>query len=994
VTDYLHPGTSIDLLDLAGVPSLTLPNGSIGTLTPTALPLVFSSTTQGAAVWASTDLLLWNGTFEMADDAFVNRLQAAVDTGRMFNGNLTVEAQLFSPVNGSMEVRLIYDWSRTETPVELLELSDRPDDGGGALRASWSLVHDEDFARYLLYLKPGGWAVPPTAAELQASNLQPDAAVALHSRLQTDVFTAGGEPLIDGQSYSAVVVVEYADGRFGTVSMPLGPASPSDEMPRPPNSGEAMPSTLSNAADGDLDVRWERCTALDHASTRLYASTVERTDVVGLTPVLDLPKTEGNETTLTLQPGRVYWIGLTCVDEAGQENLSDALILGPVVPTGGLDDGIAPPPLQNVEAVDAPNDEGGRILVSWTPSIAVDCAFYTVWLHELGDIQNIDQVGQSDGAYATRVAEAIAALRDGTLAFEEAEVVADCSANQTVVDDIGGRSLIDGRTYLVAVTAHDVWLNVDLSLGDGTIIDDVIPYRNVIDEGLAPDRLVDVKAFDHPEDDGRAIDVVFSPSDADDFDHYLIWTFTEEITNVSAWYNDGVFIGEVAVLRIDTQLIDAEGSPFEITLNEALHKDDDGTWSVVAIEDGMTVHAMVTVHDLRGNVHLDGLTGASALAVDNLADREAPDRIEDLVATDRPEDDGSAVLLEFLPSTASDVAAYEVYALSAPFNRVSESATPSLVLDRTPEFPVTVERYSDGSLLQPGVPLHLAVVVRDASGNAHLTELITASVEPVDDGVEDPGIYLDAITGITAAWLEQTDVLVAWEHTNDPSVRAYRVYFASESFPDVESAILAGEVQASNSYRISADTFPELVNSSGWYIAVTPVDDTFERTSVETVFLAPLIQTDGGGGGADEGFDFGTYLTGPNAIIAGLVLVTVLLALLVLRRRGGEGSKTYTLQEATWGIQEDAFGPVPTGPAPTAPAPAAPASALAAPQALSVDLYAAAQQLSQAPRMEAPVSRPPAPSTNIDGLLDDLGLEGQAPAKQGALDTSFLDDLL
>lgn len=994
VTDYLHPGTSIDLLDLAGVPTLTLPNGSIGTLTPTALPLVFSSTTQGAAVWASTDLLLWNGTFEMADDAFVNRLQAAVDTGRMFNGNLTVEAQLFSPVNGSMEVRLIYDWSRTETPVELLELSDRPDDGGGALRASWSLVHDDDFARYLLYLKPGGWAVPPTAAELQASNLQPDAAVALHSRLQTDVFTAGGEPLIDGQSYSAVVVVEYADGRFGTVSMPLGPASPSDEMPRPPNSGEAMPSTISNAADGDLDVRWERCTALDHASTRLYASTVERTDVVGLTPVLDLPKTEGNETTLTLQPGRVYWIGLTCVDEAGQENLSDALILGPVVPTGGLDDGIAPPPLQNVEAVDAPNDEGGRILVSWTPSIAVDCAFYTVWLHELGDIQNIDQVGQSDGAYATRVAEAVAALRDGTLAFEEAEVVADCSANQTVVDDIGGRSLIDGRTYLVAVTAHDVWLNVDLSLGDGTIIDDVIPFRNVIDEGLAPDRLVDVKAFDHPEDDGRAIDVVFSPSDADDFDHYLIWTFTEEITNVSAWYNDGVFIGEVAVLRIDTQLIDTEGSPFEITLNEALHKDDDGTWSVVAIEDGMTVYAMVTVHDLRGNVHLDGLTEAAALAVDNLADREAPDRIEDLVATDRPEDDGSAVLLEFLPSTASDVAAYEVYALSAPFNRVSESATPSLVLDRTPEFPVTVERYSDGSLLQPGVPVYLAVVVRDASGNAHLTELITASVEPVDDGVEDPGIYLDPITGITAAWLQQTDVLVAWEHTNDPSVRAYRVYFASESFPDVESAILAGEVQASNSYRISADTFPELVNSSGWYIAVTPVDDTFERTSVETVFLAPLIQTDGGGGGADEGFDFGTYLTGPNAIIAGLVLVTVLLALLVLRRRGGEGSKTYTLQEATWGIQEDAFGPVPTGPAPTAPAPAAPASALAAPQALSVDLYATAQQLSQAPRMEAPVSRSPAPSTSIDGLLDDLGLEGQAPAKQGALDTSFLDDLL
>ncbi|MGB1462590.1 MAG: hypothetical protein ACPG8Q_03560, partial [Candidatus Poseidoniaceae archaeon] len=581
VTEFLHPGTSIDLLNLTGLDNLTLAAGTAGTLTPTGVPLVFSSSTQGAAVWASTELLLWDGTFEMADDAFVSRLQAAVDTGRMLNGNLTVQTQLFSPVNGSMEVRLIYDWSRTETPIELLDLTDRPDDGGGALRASWSLVHDEDFARYLIYLQPGGWDAPPTAAELQSSNLQPDAAIALHSRLQTDVFTAGGQPLVDGQAYSAVIVVEYADGRLGTPSMPLGPATSSDEIPRPPNSGEAMPSTLSNAADGDLEVRWERCTALDHASTRLYASTVERTDVIGLTPELDLPKTGGNETVLSLQPGRVYWIGLTCVDEAGQENLSDALILGPVVPTGGLDDGRAPPPLKDVEAKDAPNDEGGRLLVTWTSSIAVDCAFYTVWLHELGDIQNMDQAGQDDGPYATLVAEATDELRDGTLAFEEGKVVTDCAANQTIVDDIGGRELVDGRTYLVAVTAHDVWLNVDLSLGPDTVIDDAIPFRNIMDEGTPPARLDRVEAFDHPNDNGGAVDVVFPPSAVDDFGHYLVWTFTEAVTDVSPWHVDGVLSASTSALRIDTQRIDADGSAFEITMNEALHQNQDGTWSVV-----------------------------------------------------------------------------------------------------------------------------------------------------------------------------------------------------------------------------------------------------------------------------------------------------------------------------------------------------------------------------------------------------------------------------
>jgi hypothetical protein len=195
------------------------------------------------------------------------------------------------------------------------------------------LVHDDDFARYLVYVKQDGWATPPTAADLQTSNIEPDAAIALHSRLQADVLTAGGSPLVDGRAYEAVIVVEYADGRLGTPSMPLGPASPSDEVPRPPNSGEAMPSTLSNAAEGDLDVRWERCTALDHASTRLYASTVERTDVLGLSPVLDLPKTEGNETLLSLQPGRVYWIGLKPVKKTSATPSSLAQWCPPVALT-------------------------------------------------------------------------------------------------------------------------------------------------------------------------------------------------------------------------------------------------------------------------------------------------------------------------------------------------------------------------------------------------------------------------------------------------------------------------------------------------------------------------------------------------------------------------------------------------------------------------------------------------------------------------------------
>ena len=248
VTEFPASSTTIDLLNLTGLQREPRRwcGGSAHAHRPAA-GVQFEHPRRGRV--GLHRVLLWDGTFEMADDAFVSRLQAAVDTGRMLNGNLTVEAQLFSPVNGSMDVRLIYDWSRTETPIELLDLSDRPDDGGGAPAprgpsSTTTISHGTS-----IYLKPDGWAAPPTAAELQSSNLQPDAAVALHSRLQADVFTAGGQPLIDGQDYSAVIVVEYADGRLGTPSMP-------SDLPPPATKFQGLQQRRSHALHLEQRSRW------------------------------------------------------------------------------------------------------------------------------------------------------------------------------------------------------------------------------------------------------------------------------------------------------------------------------------------------------------------------------------------------------------------------------------------------------------------------------------------------------------------------------------------------------------------------------------------------------------------------------------------------------------------------------------------------------------------------------------------------------------------
>ena len=73
----------------------------------------------------------------------------------------------------------------------MISLIDRPDDGGGTLPASWTLVHDDDFSRYLIYLNEGPFG-SVSVDDLAGRTV--DKAISLHSRLQSEVTSANGQP--------------------------------------------------------------------------------------------------------------------------------------------------------------------------------------------------------------------------------------------------------------------------------------------------------------------------------------------------------------------------------------------------------------------------------------------------------------------------------------------------------------------------------------------------------------------------------------------------------------------------------------------------------------------------------------------------------------------------------------------------------------------------------------------------------------------------------
>ena len=989
ITDMTHPGMSITLVDLNSTVNLDSTQGVVGTngILFQAVPLAFSSPVNNAATWAHSKSLKYNATIELNNNPdFETALQLAVDNGIIVNGTQFMRMTLRSPSNGSLQVRLIYDYVRTETPIAMTDLIDRPDDGGGALLANWSLVHDDNFARYLVYVNDDPvWTVngtPLTADALAGRTI--DKAVSLHSRLSSEVTTANGVPLVDGEQYYAVVVVEYDDGHLGTPSPIMGPASPTNEVPLSPLWANAGPH--EGGADGDLEVEWARCTSLDLAGTMIYASTSSMTDVLGLTPAAEVDKTEGNMTVLSLDSGQPYWLALTCVDESGQEDLMNPTIIGPVVPTGGLNDNTAPPKMENVAAIDTPDDDGGRITVSWDINPAEDCTFYAVFIR------------LSSGNFDGEMIPSASVVNSG---YSQAKIIDDCSETSTTITSIDGVALQDGQAYYVGVVAYDDWLNVNLEDVD---LLRVTPLRNTAGSGTTPDRVGTVNAFDHPDDDGTAIDVIWSISDADDFSHYIVWAADQPISDLSvAWAAFGDDDEKCACLKINKQWIDEDYNPIELSISTALYGGDsiiDSTPQI--IKPDVELFVVVTVHDLAGNVYLTDLPQASVIPINNLQDVTAPAPLETLELYDRPNDDGSALLLDFELSNESDVASYEVYAATWSFDAVGMGstgpATPVAVLSRLPELPLTIEIVAGDTPVIAGQEIWAVVVVRDTAGNAQEINLASVSAQSVDDGVDDLGGYLSEIEDVVLSWNSEKNILVEWSHSDDSSVRGYRVYISNSDFSSNSEADFVAEVKASNSFLITPNNYDPLVNTSAWYIAVTPFDDLFEREEVDALMLDTFgkdtSNSDGGEDATNEN-EFSSLLTTPNLLAAGLLVIALLLLVAIVRSRGGQRSRNQTLelQEATWGIQDDNWDDVGVPAPPPMPSKAVPA--LDPNQ--GENIYAAAQPLVNQDPYGRPAYQPAQPvmqPAQNNALLNDLAGSSSPQLPQASIDTSFLDDLL
>ena len=876
ITDTAHPGMSTVLITDEN--PIVIPQSNEMWI-PGKLPLytgalTLSAPQSGAWVWAESQILNYSGIWDLAEmnPLIESSFQSAVSNLAPGSSSAQLHIQMQSPQNGSIQVRITYDWQRVEVPTEMTSLINRPNDGGGVLEASWLPAEDAAWNSYRLYVWDStdepDWE--PTQDKLQEFSTYIE--VPFWSQTTATITTADWEgtevALSDDREYRAAIAIAYADGSVGVpMSWPYS-ATPTDEVPFPPEWLVAEP--ISGGSAGTIYTEWSACTELDPDRTRIWAVQHPISNAIALSGEIDVAYGAGNSTVLQLEAGKTYWLASVCVDEAGQFDAANATVFGPIVTAGGLDDGIPPAPITGTTAVDAPDDEGGRILVSWTPNDEEDCTYHTVYVLPASGFQPPSTV-------------------DG---WPVAAYVTDCTTGEMVIDSMGESSLENDVAYWIGVVASDDWGNENL---DDVLVVDATPIANTQGQGQAPPRVEGLSAWDHPDDDGTAIDIVWNRSLAADFSHYVIWVSDYPLNDLTEiWAECSDDLAACGLLEIDQRQIGG-ALQLQITVTTALYGSTVDTLSSEPIVPSIPLYVTITTHDILGNVHLTGMEEHMVLVspLDNRGDISPPDRLGKPILEDRSPDNGDGMFVTFPESEASDIGEYWIFAAAgAPFDSIG-NMEPAMVVARSTQLPVLLESLSGGQPLAPSVPIWIVVVAVDSSGNYWDTNLQAEMISLVNENSLDPGLHLEEITGIRANWNPAGDhVEIRWDDSNDPQIESYLLYISLEPYEITSEATRVGIIEDPTTMMILSDIEGDpLDNAATHWLAIVGFDGEVHRLSVDPLEIRPWSETSFGSsedGEGESGKSWYDQLIGGdmNTLIAMVSAVMILIgALMVIKPR-------------------------------------------------------------------------------------------------------------
>jgi len=419
------------------------------------------------------------------------------------------------------------------------------------------------------------------------------------------------------------------------------------------------------------------------------------------------------------------------------------------------EDTTALPQIQNVVTRDRPFDGGGHLYVSWDKCYMWDFARYDLYASNspITDVQGMTPLIAN---------------------------ISDAGNTTHLIDDIGDGPLENDVMYYFAVTATDIWGNVDTAVenGSGKCIDN--PPLGVT--GLA--------GHDTPNDEGFNVHISWDPNTSPDFSHYNVYMADEQITSVETLtpYAEGVNVTEMDF----GNLTNDEGYFFAVT----------------------------SVDESLPGIENDTLTGQNVIGPVIPSDNLPPPQVTNIVAFDTPNDSGSSLQVFWDECTSVDFDHYKVYIGQERI--VNVTAMPAEVDDLTVNYTV-ITKVSSNKLLDE-TDYYIAVVAVDTSGN-YLRETISSpSVICYENIPPQPITIMDAYDVpddkggmITLRWLSSVE----------SDFNYYNIYISNQTFTSVEGMepeVVEYNVTTQSKVIYRMDDRPLIDLEEEYWFAVTATD--------------------------------------------------------------------------------------------------------------------------------------------------------------------------
>ena len=524
-----------------------------------------------------------------------------------------------------------------------LTAADRPNDSGGAINLTWT---------------------PSTTGGVTEQRLYRGTTSGSHSTLVTTFNdnTTGAHAdtgLTDGITY--FYVVRSFDGTSESADSNEASAQPVDNFV--PTGLAAIDSPDDQG--GAIDLTWTPSTSTDVTEQRLYRST---TSGGSYSLVATSTTSTSAYTDAGLSNGVTYFYVVRSFDGAGESADPNEASAAPV-------DNLAPQPPTVLTAVDRPNDQGGAIDLTWTPSASADVTEQRIYR------------STTSGSYTTPLATTT-------------------SPTGVYTDD----GLTDGTTYFYVVRSIDgTSESADCNEASAVPIDNVAPQP--------PTALT---AADTPADQGGVVDLTWTPSTSTDVTEQRQYRAT-----TSGGYT----------------------TPERFFVPTASFFPEGG------LTDGTTYYYIFRAFD--GTNESADSNEVSATPVDNLA----PQPPTALTAVDRPNDAGGVIDLAWTLSISTDVIEQRLY------RGTTTGSHPTLVATSTN----AANAHTDTGLSATTTYYY---VVRAFDGTSESADSNEASAVPLDDPPAAP-------TGLTAADRPDDEggaIDLTWTPSTSADVSRQRVY--------------------------------------------------------------------------------------------------------------------------------------------------------------------------------------------------------------------------